>query len=272
MGILAVCLFLVYTSVLATPQAMFAQKIEDAFMARKPYPLVSQEMKGLTIDQAYEIQAELARLREAKGEMAMGYKNGLSSAAVQKRFGVTGPIVATLFKSMFRWPGTLYRKNFVIMLIEPEIGFRFGRDITKPIEDIESLKRAVAIVFPAVELPDFAFKDMKQVTGSDIVATNAIARKILVGKAVAVRAKDLDAVTVKLFHNGQEITSGVGKNAPGGQWGALKWTVNAALARGGKVKSGDVIITGILTKLIPGKPGKYVADYGDFGRMEFEYK
>lgn len=272
LGILAVCLFLVATWASASSQAVIAKKLENAFVAKKPYPLVSQEVKGLTIDQAYEIQAEFVKLREAKGEVPMGYKMGLSSAASQKRFGVTAPVLATLFKSMFRWPGTLYQKNFARMFIEPEIGFRFGKDITKPIEDVKSLKKAVAIVFPAVELPDIAFTDMKKITGIDIIAANAVARKVLVGEAVAVRAKDLNAVTVKLLYNGQEITSGVGKNAMGDQWEALKWAVNAVLARGGKIKSGDVIITGILTKLMPAKPGRYVADYGDFGKIEFEYK
>lgn len=37
-------------------------------MAKKPYPLVSKKVRGLTIDQAYEIQAEFVKLREAKGE------------------------------------------------------------------------------------------------------------------------------------------------------------------------------------------------------------
>lgn len=249
-----------------------AQKIDAAFRANKPYPLVSQEIEGLTVDQAYEIQAELMRLRGARGEMVMGYKNGLSSPEVQKRFGVMGPIVAPLYKSMFRWPGVLSMKNFVMMIAEPEIGYRFGRDITTPVEDIELLKKTVDIVFPVIELCDFAFIDRKQVTGTDIIATNAIVKKILVGNAVEVRAYDLDAVTCTLFHNGQEISRGVGGNAPGGQWEALKWTVNAALEKGGKVKTGDVIITGILTKLPAGKPGIYRVDYGDFGTIEFECK
>jgi len=249
-----------------------AQKIEAAFFAATPFPYASQEIEGLTVDQAYEIQAEITKLRAAKGDMVMGYKNGLSSKKVQIKFGVDGPIVAPLYKSTFRWPGVLYMKNYVRMFVEPEIGYRLKREITTPIEDIESLKKAVDIVFPAIEVPDIGFTDLKQATGTDIIAINSAEKKILVGKAVGVRAYDLDAVTVKLFHNGQEITSGVGSNAPGGQWEALKWTVNAALAKGGKVKAGDAFITGILVKLMAGKPGTYRADYGDFGSIEFEVK
>jgi len=270
--IIAVCLFMAATSALAASQAMIAEKIENAFMAKKPYPLVSQEIKGLTVDQAYEIQAELVKLRENKGEVVMGYKAGLTAAPAQKQFGLKEAVWGTLFKSMLRWPGTIYKKNFSHMFIETEIGFRFGKDITEPIQDIESLKRAVAIVFPAIELPDVSYINMKLIKGTDLISTNVAARKVLIGKAVAVKAKDLNAVTINLFHNGKEIDSGVGKNALGDQWEALKWTVNDVLARGGKVNSGYIVITGSLTKLMPVKPGKYLADFGGFGTIEFEHK
>ncbi len=251
-------------------QVMMAEKIEGAFVAKRPLPLVSQEFKGLTLDQAYEIQAELVKLREGKGEVVMGYFAGLTSAPTQKRFGVTEPIWGTLCKSMLRWPGTLYQKDFVHMFIDTEIGFRFGRDITEPIEDIKTLKRAVAIVFPAIHVIDPVFTDMKLMALSDLIAANVGTRKVLIGKAA--KAKDLNAVTVKLVHNGQEIASGIGKNALGDQWEALKWTVNDVLARGGKVKNGYVVLTGVISKMVPAKPGKYLADYGYFGKIEFEYK
>jgi 2-keto-4-pentenoate hydratase len=67
--------------------------------------------------------------------------------------------------------------------IETEIGFRFGKDITETVEDIASLKKAVSIVFPAIELPDLYYSDMKQIIGPDIIATNVAARQVLNGKA-----------------------------------------------------------------------------------------
>jgi 2-keto-4-pentenoate hydratase len=128
----------------------------------------------------------------------------------------------------------------------------------------------VAITYPAIELPDVAYSDMKLIRGVDLIASNFAARKVLIGNAV--RTKDLNAVTVKLFHNGQEIASGIGKNAGGDQWEALKWVVNEVLAKGREIKDGDIVITGGLTKLIPAKLGKYVVDYGSFGKIEFECK
>jgi len=265
-------LLLAVSPALGGSYATIAEKIQAAYMAKKPYPLVSQEMMGLTVDEAYEIQSELTKLREEKGEVVMGYKSGLTSAPAQKRFGLNAPVWGTLCKSMLRWPGTLHHKGFARMFIETEIGFRFGKDITQPVQNITSLKKAVAIVFPAIELPDVSYVNMKLIKGTDLIATSAAARKVLIGKAVSFRGMDLNAVKVTLFHNGQEVTSGMGKNALGDQWAALKWTVNDVLARGGKVKDGYIVITGSLGKMIPAKPGKYMADFGDFGKIEFEYK
>ena len=270
------CLILSVGLLMATSPALSAslddaaQKIEDAYIAKNPAPLSSQASDGLTVDQAYEIQEKLVEIRVNKGEEIVGYKAGLTSAPSQKKFGVTEAARGTLFKSMIQWPGTMYQKNFARMFIETEIGFRLGKDITEPVEDIEFLKKAVAIVFPAIELPDLSFTDMKQIKGTDIIAANVVARKVMVGDAVWV--KDVNAISVKLFHDGNEITSGVGKNALGDQWEALKWVVNDVLARGGEVKEGYIIITGCVSKLLPAKPGKYVADYGDFGKIEFEFK
>jgi len=44
------------------------------------------------------------------------------------------------------------------------------------------------------------------------------------------------------------------------------------LARGGKVKDGYIVVTGSVSKMVPAKPGKYLADYGDFGTIKFEYR
>jgi 2-keto-4-pentenoate hydratase len=268
--IISVGLFMAASPALSASFDDAAQKIEDAYISKNPAPLSSLAIEGLTTDQAYEIQKKLVEIRVNKGEEIVGYKAGLTSAPSQKKFGVTEAVRGTLFKSMIQWPGTMYQKNFARMFIETEIGFRFGKDITEPVEDIESLKKAVAIVFPAIELPDLSFTDMKQIKGPDIIAANVVARKVLVGDAVWV--KDVNSISVKLFHNGREIACGVGENALGDQWEALKWVVNNVLSKGGEVKEGYTIITGCISKLLPAKPGTYVADYGDFGKIEFEFK
>ncbi|OIP37268.1 MAG: hypothetical protein COX16_12795 [Deltaproteobacteria bacterium CG23_combo_of_CG06-09_8_20_14_all_51_20] len=256
----------------AASHTAFADKVEAAYLAKKPYPLVTQEMQNITVEQAYDIQKAFVEIRKKKGDTIIGYKAGLTAAPAQAKFGLKEPVWGTLFTSMLRWPGNLRQKDFAKMFIETEIGFRFGKDINKPIKDIEELKAAIAIVFPAIELPDVAYTDMKSLKGTDLIATNVAARKVLIGKAVPFRSRDLNAVKVTLSLDGKEVTSGVGKNALGDQWEALRWTVNNVLATGGEVKEGYIVISGVISNMVPAQPGMYRADYGDFGAIEFTFK
>jgi len=265
-----VCLLLLPNLALSDQVNTIARQIDEAFISKTPRPLASQMITGLTVDQAQKIQHSLVQKMKDRGEIPMGYKAGLWAPGAQKRFGYDAPVAGTIFKSMLRWPGIVYLKNHARLFIESEIGFRLKNDINEPIDNLLDLKRTVAIVFPAIELPDIAYTDMKLLKGVDLIATNVAARKVLIGNAT--QADDLNAVAVKLFHNGQQIASGNGRMAGGDQWEALKWLVNDVLARGGQIKAGDILITGSLTGLIPAKPGKYIADFGSFGRIEFEFK
>ena len=172
--IISVCLLMAPAKVLSGEYDIIAQEIEDAYINKKSRPLVSQKFKNLTVEKAYEIQTALVKLRESKGEMCMGYKAGIWSHSWQGRFRLNGPVRGYLFKSMLRWPETIYLKNHARLLIQSEIGYRFQKDITKPVEDIKDLKRAVAITYPAIGLSDFFYSSMRKLRGVDLIATNLI--------------------------------------------------------------------------------------------------
>ena len=205
----ALCLSLLAVPALASPHETLINDIYSAYSERAPYPMPSMMMQNVMVDQAYEIQDAFVRKMQDSGETVIGYKAGLTATPAQEKFGVSEAVRGTLFTSMLRWPGTLYQKNFGRLFIETEIGFRFGKKITEPVEDIGLLKKAVTIVFPAIELPDLYYSDMKKITGPDIIATNVAARQVLIGKALPANTQDLNAVSVKLFHNGQEIAHGM---------------------------------------------------------------
>jgi 2-keto-4-pentenoate hydratase len=79
-------------------------------------------------------------------------------------------------------------------------------------------------------------------------------------------------VTISLSLDGQEVNSGKGTDALGDQWNAALWLINTMIEQGWTMEPGHVVITGALGNMIPGKPGKYLADYGDFGKIVFEIK
>ena len=65
---------------------------------------------------------------------------------------------------------------------------------------------------------------------------------------------------------------GVGVKLFGNQLKAAMWMINSILEKGWKIEPGQVLITGALPKAIPGKPGKYVADFEKLGKISFEIK
>ena len=57
------------------------------------------ELLDLTTHEAYALQAEIARLREQRGERVIGYKVGCTSQTIQHQLGVNEPILGRLFEA-----------------------------------------------------------------------------------------------------------------------------------------------------------------------------
>jgi 2-keto-4-pentenoate hydratase len=110
------------------------------------------------------------------------------------------------------------------------------------------------------------------VKGVDLIAANVGAAQFIVGMSRSHQGVNLNQVNVTLFYNGQALYQGKGMEALGDQWKAALWIVNSVLEQGYKVEPGHILITGALGKMVPGKLGQYVADYGDFGNISFEVK
>ena len=250
-----------------------AQVLHDQYRAGKPIPLPSKQMKNLDLETAYKVQAAFVNKLKAHGDRVAGYKAGLTSAPAQKKFKAPGPASGVLLASMVEKDGVVEADLFTKMMLEVEIGYRFGKDITAPVT-ARSVRKYVAAVMPAVEVPDLAFATFKGLTFEDIVAANVGARAVVLGKALDPAKLDVNRVTGRLFYNGKPLGPAVpGKAALGDQWKALAWTVNNVLQHGGEVKKGMVIITGSLGRMYPARPGAYKAVYtGGLGELAFRVK
>ena len=68
-----------------------ARRMLADYDARTPGKLLGEPI-DLTTVQAYALQAEIARLRERRGENVIGYKVGCTSRPIQAQLGVEEPI------------------------------------------------------------------------------------------------------------------------------------------------------------------------------------
>jgi 2-keto-4-pentenoate hydratase len=91
----------------------------------------------------------------------------------------------------------------------------------------------------------------------------------IIGVKREVDRLDLDSLRVVLKRDGETANRGQGKDTLGGQWQAALWLVNTMVKQGWKIEAGHILLTGALGRMVPGKPGKYIADYGSFGSISF---
>lgn len=249
-----------------------ANSLIKADTEKQPIPVLSQTEPNLDAKTAYDVQKVYVQWRMVKDKVA-GFKGGLTTEAAQKAFGVNSPVTGILYASgKLEGSPVVDRTAFRAVMIETEIGFVIGQSIQQTLRDVQELQQKVSAVMPSIELPDLGFADMKVVKGVDVITANCGAAKFIAGTPRPHQGINLNEVTVTLYYNGQALYQGKGAEAMGDQWKAALWMVNSVVEQGYKVEPGHVLITGSLGKMVPGKPGQYVADYGDFGKISFEVK
>ena len=106
----------------------------------------------------------------------------------------------------------------------------------------------------------------------DLITANVGAAQYIIGNEASVDAVDLNYLSIKIYQERELLGEVSGSNAKGDQWAALLWLVNQVVSQGHQLMPGQILITGSLGKLLPGKPGKYIADYGELGQIQFEIR
>ncbi|NIS63067.1 MAG: 4-oxalocrotonate decarboxylase [Proteobacteria bacterium] len=251
-------------------ESELADILMKAHEANQKIPVLSTQKPNLDVQTAYRVQKAYVKQRLARDQIG-GFKAGFCTEAAQKQYGLNAPAAGVLFASGKKMGSPIIEKAaFKNLLVETEIGFLVGKSITQPLKDISELYGNIQAVLPAIELPDAGFAEKAR--GVDIIAANVASAKFIPGKEREFKELDLNNIFVTLSLEGQEVNKGKGADAMGDQWKALLWLINTMVEQGWKIEPGQILITGALPKAVPGKPGKYVADFGKLGRISFEVK
>ncbi len=270
--IIVVVLWIGFVSSAWSQEQNLADILIQAETARQLIPVLSVQHPTMDVDMAYRIQKVYVE-KKLTNEKLAGFKAGLTSQGGQQQFGVSAPVAGALFESGKLTDEVIIDSTiFHQLMLETEIGFIIGTSLTQPVANPAALQKSIQAIMPVIELPDLGFTDMNRLKGVDIIAANVAAKQFIVGQPQAVSDVDLNTVTVILSLNEQEINRGKGADASGDQWQAAFWLVNKMIEQGWTLEAGQILMTGALGKMLPGKPGKYVADYGDFGKIVFEVK
>jgi len=263
-----VCMFPMFGEEI--PVSRLAEILIKAHHKGQKIPVLSIQYPALDVKTAYQVQNAYVKQRLTKDSIA-GFKAGLTTEVSWKRFGLKGPAAGVLFASGKRKTDSIIdQTTFKTLMMEIEIGFVIGKSIHLPLKDTAELKDHTWEVVPVIELPELGFIDMQKLKGPDIIAANIGSAQFIVGEKQKINNLDLNALQVTLKRNGEVINRGKGTDALTGQWKAALWLVNTMVKQGWKIEPGHIIITGALGRMVPGKPGNYIADYGPLGTITFK--
>jgi 2-keto-4-pentenoate hydratase len=196
---------------------------------------------SLTLEEAYHVQMEVARLRCADGDMIVGYKVGCIGPGVVEQFGMSGPIHARLFRSEIRSSGQALRHAaYANLAIEGEMALRVGAD------------GQIVAAFPVIELHHFVFR-APQKTLAELVANNGInAGAVLPNRLKLTTPEDWEkARKLSVAVNGITIDEGPLWAMAGGAVEAVEWLRSDLHRFGEGLNPGDIILAGTPLGLHP---------------------
>ena len=237
-------------------------------------PRISEAKSNTSLDEAYMAQR---RIVELSPDEIGGYKGAISSAAAQVRNSISEPVHCVLFQpSLLQGSDnpSLSLADLGPTVVETELGYIMGVDISSKIADPDVARLASQAVVAAFDVPTNLGERMSgRYSATDFVASNCGNQtNIIVGSRFHPDDYNLDELEISLTLDGETIHETTGDVSKGGQWQNLMTLINQIIDKGHTIHEGDLILSGSLGSPIPAKAGTYTANYGDLGTVEFEIK
>jgi 2-keto-4-pentenoate hydratase len=241
-----------------------ADEIEAAYARRQPIAEPpSARAAGLTLDQAYAVEAELARRRRAAGHATVGRKVGFASKAVWRVMGLSTVAWASMYDDTVQLTATNDTSLSIARMfspkIEPEIVMKLRTPLAAGAAEPADVLDAVEWIALGFEVIDCPFPDWK-FQPVDFVAAYGFHAALIVGAPVRIDRETIPSVaealarfTVRLLRNGELAEEGAGKNVLRSPALCLAELASAAAAQPGglPLASGEIISTGTLTTSRP---------------------
>jgi len=231
--------------------------------------------KPATISDAYDIQQKyVALLRGAHGD-AVGYKVGLTSAAMQSFCGIGHPIAGVvLARRVYGTGARVRRADFGRLGLEFEIAVRFKSDV--PVTATPFTAGAIAPyidgVCAAIEIVDDRSADYGKLDVLSLVADNSWNAAIVLSE-FASTWPDLSDVRGRATKNDEAIGEGFGRDVLGHPFRSAAWLATQLASRGTGLKAGEIVMTGSVMKTVfPEADASYRFQLEGIGLVEVEVR
>jgi 2-oxo-3-hexenedioate decarboxylase len=219
--------------------------------------LTEQFGEGLTLADAYRVQARSIALRHSRGERRAGYKLGFTSRAKMAQMGLHEVIWGRLTDAMIVADGgEAAPERFIHPRVEPEVCFLMGEPLEGTVTPLAAL-RAVVGVAPALEVIDSRYRDFK-FSLADVVADNCSAAAIVVGPWSDPAAVDVANLGLLLEVDGVAVQIGSTAAILGHPVRSLVAAARLVAEAGERLDPGDLVMAGGATEAVALNPGSRV--------------
>lgn len=258
--------------------AAAAKALLEAEESGQQIGLLSLAHPGMTLDDAYAVQAALMAQKLAQGRRVIGWKIGLTSKVMQQALGIETPDSGVLFDDMdFADGAKVPRGRFIQPRIEAEIAFIMKSPLGKGASRADVLAATKAVA-PAIEILDTRILRADPATGKarvivDTVADNAANGGIVLGaQRHPPEAFDLRWTGAIVSRNDEVVATGLGAAVLNDPVMGIVWLAERMEKYGQRIEAGQVVLSGSFVAPVECPPGTRIhADYGPFGQVSVAF-
>ena len=260
--------------------AQAAQSLDQAEKSRSQIGLLSLAYPGMTLDDAYGVQAEWVKLKREAGRKVIGWKIGLTSKAMQYALNINIPDSGVLFDDMLFEDGAVIPDDrFIQPRIEAEIAFVMKTDLSGPNVSVFDVLNATDYVIPALEILDTRIlrvdpETKKARTIVDTVSDNAANAGIMLGgRAMRPDALDMRWMGAIVSRNAEVEETGLGAGVLNHPARGIAWLANRLHQYGDGISAGQVVLAGSFIRPIEARHGDTIAsDFGPYGTVSCHFR
>lgn len=250
-----------------------AEHLENAELERREVIKITDDYPDMTFTDATDVQWEIRRRKEARGNKIIGMKMGLTSWAKMAQMGVEKPCYGFL-ADYFSVPegGEIPMSELIHPKVEAEFAFMTNKPLQGTEVTVDGVLDATEFVVPAVEIIDSRYKDFKFDLTS-VQADNSSSTRFVIGGRPA-RPDEFDWSTrgVVMSKNGEIVELGAGAAVLDHPAASVAMLASMLADRDEIIPAGTFIMTGGITAAVLVEAGdSIVVRYQDMGDVTMKF-
>ena len=222
--------------------------------------------RRFTLDQGYDVQFELLKRRQTRGDVHVGWKVGLTSRAMQLQQGVHEPCLGHLVEAGHVSSPAVFRfDDLMAPGFENELCIRLGAPLDGD-ATAQSARSAIDAIAPAIEVVEKRGVFNASPASWRLPETHSSAHSS--------PANDVDpaAIEVEVFVNGHSQECALGAEVLGSPINSVVWLARKLATFDHTLRPGDLIMSGSFTRQYGiAKGDRASAVFSGLGAVEIEF-